>query len=93
MNDLNEFTNANEFKSYADLKKRLEYVLGVRNANKSQDFEVSNEETEDDDWKSTIKSEVAKEEKSYNTTSTYKDEDDSDDEDDALSYFQKLAET
>jgi hypothetical protein len=93
LNDLNEFTNANEFKSYADLKKRLEYVLGVRNANKSQDFEVSNEETEDDDWKSTIKSEVAKEEKSYNTTSTYKDEDDSDDEDDALSYFQKLAET
>ena len=88
--DLNEFTNTNEFKSYADLKKRLEYVLGVRN-NKSQDAEVSNEETEDDDWKSNIKSEVTKEETSYNSTSTYQDDDE--EEDDALSYFQKLAET
>lgn len=93
LNDLNEFTNQNEFKSYADLKKRLGYVLGTKPLPKQQDEEVSNEE---DDWTRTIEKEVVKEETSYNTTSQTSQNvqsDDDEDEDDALSYFQKLAES
>jgi hypothetical protein len=92
--DLNEFTNLNEFKSYEDLKKRLEYVLGLRGAPKSKSIDESTED-EEDDWKNNIGKEVAKEEKSYSATSSTKSsyEDDDEEEDDALSYFQKLAES
>jgi hypothetical protein len=95
---LAELTAAEQFKSYDDLKKRLDYVLG-NTPSRRMDAEVENE---DDDRGS------------YDTRGSYspdfgsrskpvpqdlKDElsslsssSSTDDEDDAMSYFQKLAE-
>jgi len=44
LNNLNDFTDPKEFKSYDDLKKRLEYTLGLRGVPKNQDPEVVAEE-------------------------------------------------
>ena len=75
-------TAADQFKSYDDLKKRLDYVLGAKPATRR----VFDEELEDEsegrgtftpDFKSKAPASVASA---------------SSDEDDALSYFQKLAE-
>jgi len=75
-------TAADQFKSYDDLKKRLDYVLGAKPATRR----VFDEELEDEsegrgtftpDFKSKAPAPVASA---------------SSDEDDALSYFQKLAE-
>ena len=79
---LTAITAADQFKSYDDLKKRLDYVLGAKPATRR----VFDEELEDEsegrgtftpDFKSKAPAPVASA---------------SSDEDDALSYFQKLAE-
>ena len=79
LNDLNEFTDEKNFKPYADLKKRLDSVLGTKTATKRQDPETIDEEEE---FEPTVK-----------TTSSSKSSPVDDDEDDTLSYFQKLAES
>lgn len=89
LTDLNEFVDAKNFKSYDELKKRLDLALGLRSAAKSQDSELLGEE---DDWSSSNDTEeiVSKVSKSSNVKSKVEDEDE---DDDALSYFQKLAES
>ena len=79
LNDLNEFTDEKNFKSYVDLKKRLDSVLGTKTATKRQDPETIDEEEE---FEPTVK-----------TTSSSKSSPVDEDEDDTLSYFQKLAES
>jgi len=79
IHDLNEFTDEKNFKSYVDLKKRLDSVLGTKTATKRQDPETIDEEEE---FEPTVK-----------TTSSSKSSPVDEDEDDTLSYFQKLAES
>ena len=74
---LSELVSADQFKSYDDLKKRLEYVLGLRGATPRQDPETVAEEEE------VVPQPVAA------TAPTTTDSD----EEDALSYFSKLAES
>ena len=95
LNNLNDFTDPKEFKSYDDLKKRLDYTLGLRGVPKSQDPEVVAEEEE---WERERRGETST--SSSSRSSTFNDAEvpssnysDDEDEDDALSYFQKLAES
>jgi len=81
---LAEIVDPSQFKSYDELKKRLDYVLGITAAPKAPDPEVVDEE-DDYDFASVPK--AMKEE--LNSLSSSKS---NDDEDDALSYFQRLAE-
>jgi hypothetical protein len=94
LNNLNDFTDPKEFKSYDDLKKRLEYTLGLRGVPKNQDPEVVAEEEE---WERERRGETSSSSKSASfddvTSSSSKSSYDDEDDDDALSYFQKLAES
>ena len=76
-NSLSEIVAPDQFKSYDDLKRRLQSVLG--NKVVQQDAEVDNED-----------SDRGSEEELVSVTSTKVDV--SDDDDDTLSYFAKLAE-
>jgi hypothetical protein len=94
LNNLNDFTDSKEFKSYDDLKKRLDYTLGLRGVPKNQDPEVVAEE---EDWERERRGETTS---SSSRSASYDDvssvsssSSDDEDEDDALSYFQKLAES
>jgi len=82
LNNLNDFVAPSEFKSYEDLKKRLDYTLGLKGNTKFQDPETIDEEEE-------IEVPVKQSVSSRSSSSSSEDED----EDDALSYFQKLAES
>ena len=82
LHDLNDFTDAKNFKSYEDLKKRLDQVLGNKGTTRRQDPEVADEEEE---------IELVQEKVSVRASSNSSSDDE--DEDDALSYFQKLAES
>ena len=89
---LSELVGTDQFKSYDELKKRLDYVLGNKKAKA-----VEAEETEYDSYSSTEQSRVSEEDalkkleqqiiqsNSAPQTST------NEDEDDAMSYFSKLA--
>jgi len=77
---LAEIVAPDQFKSYEDLKKRLNYVLGLTVAPRRQDPEVAEEET--------VVEPIASSE-APGTPSSVNDED----EEDALSYFAKLAES
>ena len=77
-NSLEEFVAADQFKSYDDLKKRLEYVLGNKGQVR-QDPEVVDE---DDDRGSA---------EQLVTAATTSKPSASEEDDDALSYFAKLA--
>ena len=46
LNDLNEFSDLKNFKSYEDLKKRLDYVLGHKGTPKFQDQETVEEDAQ-----------------------------------------------
>ena len=74
---LKEFVEADQFKSYDDLKKRLEYVLGSKRPTSS----IEEEDTDRGAAEELVTAAVS-------TTPSSVNEDD----DDALSYFQKLAE-
>jgi hypothetical protein len=78
-NSLAEFLSASNFKSYEDLEKRLNQVLGGKQPQRKIDSEVQDEE---------YTPEV--EEKSY-TPSFKAPKPVDEDEDDALSYFSRLA--
>ena len=82
LHNLNDFTGVNNFKSYTDLKKRLDQVLGTKSINKRQDPETMDEEEE---------VQTTKNESTF--TSSSKTTAEEDENDDALSYFQKLAES
>jgi len=89
---LAELVDADQFKSYDDLKKRLDYVLGVRGVPKMQDQETVEME---ESWERERRGESAPEvpqnlrdELNGLSSNSSSDEDD----DDALSYFARLAE-
>lgn len=87
---LAEFVAPDQFKSYDELKKRLDYVLGNKTSTR-QDAEVADEESTsrgsirdlDEDLRTELSS------LSSSKSSSYSDDDD---EDDTMSYFAKLAE-
>jgi len=79
---LAELVAPDQFKSYEDLKKRLDYVLGLTVAPKRQDPEVIDEDNNLEDL-SEGRAVVDTAPSSVNTD---------EDEEDALSYFAKLAE-
>jgi len=78
---LAEIVAADQFKSYEDLKKRLEYVLGSKRP--AQDPDVFEEDNDRGEAEELVTAAVS----APPTTSTVDKE-----EDDALSYFAKLAE-
>ena len=78
---LAEIVSADQFKSYEDLKKRLEYVLGSKRP--TPDPEVFDEDNDRGEAEELVTAAVS----APSTTSTVDKE-----EDDALSYFAKLAE-
>ena len=78
---LAEIVAADQFKSYEDLKKRLEYVLGSKRP--AQDPDVFDEDNDRGEAEELVTAAVS----APPTTSTVDK-----DEDDALSYFAKLAE-
>ena len=80
LNNLNDFIAPGEFKSYEDLKKRLDYTLGLKGTPKYQDPETIGEDEEVES------SHPVKETTSVRSSASSDDEDD-----DALSYFSKLA--
>ena len=86
--NLNEFTNDDQFKSYEDLKKRLDTVLGTKLPTGSlryQDPEVADEDNHRE-VAAPVDEELAK------LTAAATPAANTEDEDEALSYFQKLAE-
>lgn len=91
LNDLNEFSAASNFKSYEDLKKRLDYVLGAK-APARQDPETVEE---DEQWEAERRGETSpkRSSPSFEIARPAAQEEDDEDADDALSYFQKLAES
>ena len=74
---LKEFVEADQFKSYDDLKKRLEYVLGSKRPTTS----IEEEDTDRGAAEELVTAAVSTSPSSLN-----------EDDDDALSYFAKLAE-
>ena len=80
LNNLNDFVSPSEFKSYEDLKKRLDYTLGIKGTPKYQDPETIGEEEEDE------VSRPVKESVSVRPSASSDDEDD-----DTLAYFARLA--
>lgn len=91
LNDLNEFSAAKNFKSYEDLKKRFNYVLGAK-APARQDPETVEE---DQQWEAERRGETSTKRSapSFEIARPAVQEEDDEDADDALSYFQKLAES
>jgi hypothetical protein len=92
---LSAITAPDQFKTYDELQKRLDYVLGKKGTNKMTSI---NDETEYDDYVSHEKSKSSETnvmeelEDSYRRSKSVSDTSYSDDEEDPLSYFQKLAE-
>ena len=80
LNNLNDFIDPEQFKSYEDLKKRLGYVLGLKGTPKQQDPETIDEE------------EISYNDSSSKTSSSVSSSSDDEDEEDPMSYFSKLAE-
>ena len=91
---LTALTAADQFKSYDELKKRLDMVLG----SKSQARQEA-QETEYDNYAATEQSAVSEEqvmqklEDSYQASKNVEPTSSTDDDDDPLSYFSKLAES
>ena len=79
LNNLNDFVAPSEFKSYEDLKKRLDYTLGLKGTPKYQDPETIGEEEEDE------VSRPVKESVSVRPSAS------DDEDDDTLAYFARLA--
>ena len=86
---LSELVAPDKFKSYDELKKRLDYVLGNKGTPRYEDPETSDEDTSrgpvrelDEDLRTQLS----------NLSSSKSVSVDEDEDDDTLSYFQKLAE-
>jgi hypothetical protein len=96
---LTAITAADQFKSYEDLERRMNYVLGLsKTSSPAQSRAVMEQEDEHESYtQSSSREERVMEEleESYSrakSPSLPKISQDDDDDDDALSYFQKLAE-
>jgi hypothetical protein len=91
LNDLNEFSAASNFKSYDELKKRLDYVLGAKTPARQDPETVE----EDEQWEAERRGESTPKRStpSFEIARPAVQEEDDEDADDALSYFQKLAES
>ena len=86
---LEEFTNADQFKSYDDLKNRLDYVLGIKGSPKFQDQETVEQE---EDFRQQNRGESNPVPQSMKEELDNLSPTNTDDDDDTLSYFAKLAE-
>lgn len=91
LHDLKEFTDPKNYKSYEDLKKRFEFVIGASgSASKATSAEnISFDDEEQEQSAPAMKEAKAKPQKVAEPESF--DSDDDDDDDDTLSYFNKLA--
>ena len=97
---LEEFVAPDQFKSYEDLKKRLDYVLGNKGTPKFQDQETVEEEEEfraqnrgdSNPVPQSMKNELDSLSEGRDFNSPDITGSSSEDDDDALSYFAKLAE-
>jgi len=91
---LTSFVAADQFKSYDDLKKRLDYVLGNRNTNRPT---PTQEETAYDSYAAVEKKKVTEEEVLKKLETSYQESkavnETAAEDDDPLSYFAKLAES
>ena len=82
-----------QFKSYDELKKRMDYVLGTKKRQAPQ------EETEYDNYAAVEEKKVSEEEvlkkleDSYQASKTTEPSSSADDDDDPMSYFAKLADS
>ena len=88
---LEEFVAADQFKDYDALKKRLDYVLGIKGTPRFQDQESVEEEEEfrqQNRAAEPVPQSLKEELNSLSPSSSSTDED----EDDAMSYIAKLAE-
>jgi len=87
---LQEFMNPSEYKSYEDLRKRLDYTLGIKGTPKYQDPDEFGEE---DNTRGSVK-ELDEDLRSQlnNLKPTNQSTSDDDEDDDTLSYFARLAE-
>jgi len=88
---LAELTAADQFKSYDELKKRLDYVLGTKGTPRYQDPE----DLDEDNTRGSVKElddDLREELSSLKPTRRAAVVDDDDDTDETLSYFAKLAE-
>ena len=84
MYNLNDFIDESKFKSYDELKNRLDLVLGLRgDTRKKVDPEV--EEEAENDYEKLVES------KTTASKSVSKVQEDDEDEDDAMDYFSRLA--
>ena len=97
---LTAITAADQFKSYEDLEKRLKYVLGQKSANLPRfDEEVENEDNNRGSYTPDFSSRSQESElpkdlsQELNELSSISSSNYGDDEDDAMSYFQRLAES
>lgn len=86
MYNLNDFIDESKFKSYDELKNRLDLVLGLRgDTRKKVDPEV--EEEAENDYEKLVESRKT----ASKVTSKVQEEEDDEDADSALDYFSKLA--
>ena len=93
LNDLNEFSAASNFKTYDELKKRLDYVLGAKPVPQRQDPETVEE---DQQWEAERRGDYSEKRSAPSfeiSKPAARVEEDDEDADDALSYFQRLAES
>jgi len=92
---LSAFVSPDQFKSYDDLKKRLDYVLG----NKSTRSTPVQEETEYDSYSDVEQKSVSEEEvmqkleNSYKASKNVESSSSVDDDEDPMSYFARLADS
>ena len=100
LHDLQAFVAPTEFKSYEDLKKRLDFTLGIKGARRMQDQETVEEEQQWErerrgDFSESTAPAPSMPSADFNAPDITPSPSSSDDEDedDALSYFQKLAES
>jgi len=85
---LQEFIAPDQFKSYDELKKRLDYVLGKGNTNSRR---VDEEVEDEDDYRGSVKDLDDDLRGQLNNLKSTKSSYDDSDEDSPLSYFQALA--
>ena len=97
---LSALVSPDQFKSYEDLKKRLDYVLGNKGTPRFQDQETVEEEEQfrrENRGESTPMPQSMRDElntiNSFNSSDIMPNDSSSDEEDETLSYFQQLAES
>jgi hypothetical protein len=85
---LSEFVSPSEYKSYEELKKRLDYTLGIKGSSTRNSVSVEEEGEDEGSYAPPLTEDLRSELNSLSSSSSsYEDEDD-----DTLSYFARLAE-